>query len=142
MLYDLYIDSSKSYSYWAVFNTTNGSLLVRPAFAQESDMKDFNITYVAIPNAGTRQETGFQTIITMYNELPTIILNYTYSIIYALQPATVDVLIEDLENNSIFFNLSLSNGYTFSNDSKYDVNFIGTNHWHVTFYPLNTDLCM
>lgn len=102
MLYDLYIDSSKSYPDWANFTSSTGSLLVSPAFAQASDMKDSNVTYVAIPNTGNLIETGFKTTITLYNELPVLYLNYTNTTIVAYHPSSVEVKIEDPEGNSVF----------------------------------------
>ena len=137
LLYDLYIESSKSYPFWANFNSTTGSLLVRPAFAESSDMKDFNVTYVAIPNSGTPHETGFQTKITMFNYLPSITVSYVTNIIYALQASTVDVQIEDPENNSIFYDLTYNNGLNIDSGLKYNIKFIGTNHWQATFIPAN-----
>ena len=110
---------------------------MRPAFAESTDMKDFNVTYVAIPNTGTPHETGFQTKITMYNLLPTIQVSYETNVIYALQPSTVDVQIEDPENNSIFYDLTYNNGLNIDSGLKYNIKFIGTNHWQATFIPAN-----
>ena len=139
MLYDLYIDSSKSYPDWANFTSSIGSLLVNPAFAQASDMKDFNVTYVAIPNTGNLIETGFKTTITLYNELPVLYLNYTTSTIMAYHPASVDVKIEDPEVNSVFLSLTVNNGISFMDPSKYKIDFRGVNHWILTFTPDNKD---
>mmetsp|Transcript_43256 Transcript_43256/g.50766 ORF Transcript_43256/g.50766 Transcript_43256/m.50766 type:complete len:626 (+) Transcript_43256:1317-3194(+) len=138
MTYDLYIDMSKNYPFWANFNATQGSLLVRPAFAEATDIKIFNVTYVAIPMTGSNHETGFQTEISMFNDLPTISVSYVTNILYALQPAVVDVLIEDPENNSIFYELSYNNGLNIDSGLEYTIKFVGTNHWEATFWPKNT----
>ena len=139
MLYDLYIDSSKSYPDWANFTSSIGSLLVSPAFAQASDMKDSNVTYVAIPNTGNLIETGFETTITLYNKLPVLYLNYTNTTIVAYHPASVDVLLKDPEGNSVFISFGLNNGLSFMNTAKYKVQFLGSNHWFLTFTPDNND---